>query len=88
MNCAGDTEQTIDDKFSQCGECQKKLSDAEKALEDCWWDCMSRANEYQCDNLTNDRCAMDCTGEEDALVARTELTEVGFERFRHQICWY
>ena len=88
MNCDGDAAEIVDSNFDQCGECQKKLTDEEKALEDCWWSCMAEAGNYQCNEMSNDRCAMECTGEDTALKASVKLLEVDLERSRHEICWY
>ena len=88
VNCDGDAAEIVDSNFEQCRECQKKLTEAEKALEDCWWNCMAEAGDYQCSEMSNDRCAMDCTGEDTSVKARTKLLEVDLERIRHEICWY
>ncbi|MBF95506.1 MAG: hypothetical protein CMH58_10150 [Myxococcales bacterium] len=88
MNCDGDAVEIVDNNYEQCGECQKKLTDDEKALEDCWWNCMAEAGNYQCSEMSNDRCAMECTGEDTALKASSKLLEVELERLRHEICRY
>ena len=88
MNCDGEAADIVDSNYEQCVECQKKLTDEEQSLENCWWNCMAEAGDYQCTEMSNDRCAMDCTGEDTALKARTKLIEVDLERIRHEICWY